>query len=371
MLSGWLQSGKDTVGNLLCKNHGFQRFAFADILKDEVHEIYGIPRHLLDCNKGKREIWKPDGRTVRQILIDHGQGRRKENVEYWILKVLDKIRVGECSRLVITDWRFPNEYDVISSHLSDNYRVLTWRVDRWTVPPLVNETEQALDEFTFDNVISNKGSMHDLKETVTGLCCENNIRGYFLTDIDDCLLYWLEGFKEYAVRKGHHLADAHPKEWDMTGWILDSTGRQLAKEDVLALIQEFNDSPEFGQLEGDMDAVETLQFLKQNGFFVVAISSCTDNKTSFQRRKNNIRKHFGATVDKVICLPLGHNKKDILSQFPPSYWVDDKDQNVMCGIQSGHTGLLMSKPWNVHCTEVQKIDSWKALWNIVCKDLVK
>ena len=42
-ISGWKQSGKDTAADYLINEHGFRRFAFADVLKKMTAEQYDIP----------------------------------------------------------------------------------------------------------------------------------------------------------------------------------------------------------------------------------------------------------------------------------------------------------------------------------------
>ena len=43
LLSGWSTSGKDMVASLLKEQYGFQRYAFADILKEIVAGEYLFP----------------------------------------------------------------------------------------------------------------------------------------------------------------------------------------------------------------------------------------------------------------------------------------------------------------------------------------
>lgn len=166
MLSGYMGSGKDTVGKLL-KGHGFIRYAFADIMKDEVARLYKIDRSSLDTVAGKEsKAMLSDGKatTVRRILIDHAQGQRREDIHHWARRTLDRILGSGHERIVITDWRFPSEWDFLCRNTAG--KVVTWRVERYEAPPLIDPTEIALDTFPFDDIILNQGTVEELRETI-------------------------------------------------------------------------------------------------------------------------------------------------------------------------------------------------------------
>jgi len=56
---GFKQSGKDTFADLLVREYGYRRIAFADRVKDAIHVIFGVPReHLYGSNEDKQ---RPSG----------------------------------------------------------------------------------------------------------------------------------------------------------------------------------------------------------------------------------------------------------------------------------------------------------------------
>ncbi len=140
------------VLDLFCNG---KRLAFADCLKQEVKDILGDPN--LDIDKEKDRLILPDGRLLRQLLIDHGQLRRDQNPHYWIEKIIPKLE----DKTIITDWRFPNEINYPYGK-----KIITIRVYDKNVPiPPYGVSERDLDSFcpdffltrgetTFDNLVT-------------------------------------------------------------------------------------------------------------------------------------------------------------------------------------------------------------------------
>jgi dephospho-CoA kinase len=161
MLSGYLQSGKDTVADYLVDEYNFTRFAFADALKDQVAEKYNIDRTLMDSSDGKKSKTS-SGETVRQILIKHGLEMRTIDPDYWIKNIISSIDKSENKQgfYVISDWRYPNEYDQVYKYFGDI--VKTIRINRWDTIPLQDASETGLDNLDFDYVIENKGTLEEL-----------------------------------------------------------------------------------------------------------------------------------------------------------------------------------------------------------------
>lgn len=158
LLSGWVTSGKDAVGGFLAP-YGFRRYAFADALKDEVAELYRLNRAAMDTQVGKLQtitLQSGETTTVRGLLIAHGQMRRAEDPDYWVKKTLVRIASDKCVRVVVTDWRFPNEETCFRRSFAGD--IHTVRVSRLDAPPLLDESEVALDTFPFASVIENKSN---------------------------------------------------------------------------------------------------------------------------------------------------------------------------------------------------------------------
>ena len=149
LLSGFMKSGKDYIGNILTDKFLFKRLAFADKLKDEVSDLYKIDRQLMDTQQGKEtEI---NGKSVRDILITHAQNKRKIDTHHWCHYIKDDILSCD-DYIVITDWRFLEEFLYLKKL---NLDIITIRIIRESVKGNNCETENELNNFNFDYILEN------------------------------------------------------------------------------------------------------------------------------------------------------------------------------------------------------------------------
>lgn len=111
-LVGKKQSGKDTCCGFwrelgLRDKLTVARLAFADALKVEVAAAFGSTVAAIEQSKEK----------YRPLLQAWGVARRDlVGGDYWINKVDDQIRSSQVLVAVITDVRFQNEADYVTSH---------------------------------------------------------------------------------------------------------------------------------------------------------------------------------------------------------------------------------------------------------------
>lgn len=123
-LMGAKQSGKDTIGGYLVKEHGFVRYAFADVMKDalllldpHVHQYSHTYRlseiiKLVGWDRAK-ELY-PEVRRLLQVF-GTDVGREMVGPDVWVDLMKVKLR-GASDRLedvVVTDMRFPNEIRLV------------------------------------------------------------------------------------------------------------------------------------------------------------------------------------------------------------------------------------------------------------------
>jgi hypothetical protein len=164
-LIGYAQSGKDTTANILIKEYGYSRLAFADKVKDLLYAVNpmvacspsGYLKDLVDLVGWDEAKQEPQ---VRRLLQDLGLGGRDvfgKNV--WVNELERSIIQTNNHNLVITDVRFKNEADKIKQLGGRLWRIK--RVDTSAANSHVSEVE--LDGYPVDQIIKNDGSLEDLE----------------------------------------------------------------------------------------------------------------------------------------------------------------------------------------------------------------
>lgn len=181
--------GKDMVGKFLVESDEFKHFAFANKLKQVVGDLYNFTDEQLYGDK-KNEItdYTKDGSpsfhsdpskyyTVREILQDFGQEQRKRFPDIWADYVCRQIVMRRnmvpfehlFEKFVITDFRFPNEYEVCERYAEAyNWKVIPIKIirpddQRGTFAGSNNISETALNDFQkWHCVLENNSTKEDL-----------------------------------------------------------------------------------------------------------------------------------------------------------------------------------------------------------------
>ena len=167
-LSGYAQSGKNTVADILVDHHGFIQLAFADAIRDFIYEINplvscsptGYLQDLVNLKGWDEAKQEPQ---VRKLLQSTGVAGRNMIDEYlWVALTLSQIKDPQEGKYVITDVRFPNEAAAITSQGGQ-----IWRIERPGVTAVNDHiSETALDPWIFDETILNDGTIEDLKNKI-------------------------------------------------------------------------------------------------------------------------------------------------------------------------------------------------------------
>ena len=168
LLRGYSGAGKDTVGSMLVSKHGFRRFAFADGLKQMIALEYGCSLATLHSPEGKKEICAETGETWREVMIRVALEAKHLDPDVFAGLCATEIRMAKPDRAVITDWRFPNERDVLKRAFP-GARFVTVEVRRHDESPVDDESEHALADLWPDFTIDNTGDMAALEAVVEEL----------------------------------------------------------------------------------------------------------------------------------------------------------------------------------------------------------
>jgi len=183
-LVGFIGSGKGTVGDILVREHGYHKFAFADALKDAVASMFLWPRGLLegDSNASRAfrervDVWWSHKFgyevTPRLILQKFGTEACREGIHdnIWI-HILEK-KIQGYDDVVISDVRFPNEIDFIRSAGGVLIRVKRGEDPSAEQLSKMQISETAWNNYDPDFVIHNEGTIDELKDNVKIILTQN------------------------------------------------------------------------------------------------------------------------------------------------------------------------------------------------------
>lgn len=148
--SGRAGSGKSTlarsvVGELENRGYDATILSFADTIKAEVLELYGLVKH------------DPGG---REALIEHGESKRDTDPDYWVNDLVHRARELEGHVIVVDDLRRPNEFLALRRlgfylcRVKTEPKLREWRLSSQGLDPTFayscHDTEVALDAYLFD-----------------------------------------------------------------------------------------------------------------------------------------------------------------------------------------------------------------------------
>jgi hypothetical protein len=166
-LHGLPQSGKDSIGDILCQRHDFARLAFAGPLKDMLIAGLGLTRAEIDGGD-KEQVIARFGVTPRYLLQTLGTewGRGMVRGDLWIAVADQRMKHYRAisASVVITDVRFENEADYVRRQGGE-----IWHVRRPRSGVVVNLHESNLRlpiAAGIDSVVDNSEGLAQLQDQV-------------------------------------------------------------------------------------------------------------------------------------------------------------------------------------------------------------
>lgn len=183
-------------------------------------------------------------------------------------------------------------------------------------------------------------------------------RKHIILDCDGVLLDWTRGFRNWLYAKTGVMADVKgPATWSLAGWL------GMSEQRCFELINEFNASVVFGYLDAVDGAREAIDELKGAGCTFTVLTSCSADPVALQRRTDNLKREFGGTFGRVICLPLRQPKSEWLEALKSGIWVEDNYQNAMMGVAAGHRTFMLRYRHNAtdECASDSRV-TWASSW---------
>lgn len=175
-LSGKMGAGKDTLAQYLIDNYRYERYAFADHLKETAAFMTGLPLHFFNDRRLKEQEAPGLGASPRKILEVLGtEVGRNIDPDFWVKRLMHKLAAKPGgSRIIITDMRFPNEYEAIRRAGGFAVRVKRKETDE-AEDQSTHISNTALDTFKFDAVVNNDYDLDMLRA----------LSSFLLTDLED------------------------------------------------------------------------------------------------------------------------------------------------------------------------------------------
>ena len=121
-ISGKAGSGKDTVGEFLCKNYGFKRDSLAAPIKRLVKDVFVLDQDtVVDRDLREQELDEWPGWTVRKLLqyIGTEMFRKMITEDVWVKSLCLRMAKEE-GNWVVTDVRFPNEMQMLKEAFGED-----------------------------------------------------------------------------------------------------------------------------------------------------------------------------------------------------------------------------------------------------------
>lgn len=181
-VTGKAGSGKDTVAEYLVREYGFERYGFADPIKQGLCAAFGLmPFDFADRARKEQPIERLGGKSPRQLAQWFGTefGRNMICEDIWIRMaqfrydaLVDMVRntfgpapVG----MVVSDVRFENEAAWIRKTGG-----AVWHVVRPVIESVAAHVSEAGVAFADgDRWVHNYGTISELHECIDGLMLEN------------------------------------------------------------------------------------------------------------------------------------------------------------------------------------------------------
>lgn len=181
-----------------------------------------------------------------------------------------------------------------------------------------------------------------------------------LVDCDGVLFDWEYAFDHWMSRHGFEIVK--PGEYLM------NVKYNMEPTEAKRLIRMFNESAWIRKLPPLRDSIKYVKKLhEEHGFIFHAITSLSNDDYSQHLRTKNLIETFGPTVfERYVYLDTGADKDEALAPYKDSgcYWVEDKPQNVDCGINLGLNGILVAHDHNSkYDGPAVRLSKWEQIYN--------
>lgn len=178
-VTGFKQSGKDTVGKYLVENYGFIRYAFADPIREVCKVVFDWTDE--DMKERKEEVDEYWGISPRQAMQwigteafqyylpkDYPLFNNTIGRTIWVKKFIKWHERIQHRKVVITDMRFHHELFTLQESLGNDVKSI--RVIRDSIEPNdPHASEQDIPDLCVDYEVENNDTIEMLHEEIKEL----------------------------------------------------------------------------------------------------------------------------------------------------------------------------------------------------------
>jgi hypothetical protein len=178
-ICGKAGAGKDTIGDYLIENYGFEKIALADPIKRIVKDVFVLDDHTVyDREAREKNLDKWDGWSVRKLLQYVGTELFREKIDpaIWVKSLWYRVQANPEKNYVVTDIRFPNELQFFKDNSEDG-EFTCFKVIRDGYDGSVGLSGHESEKYDLDGdyELSNNSTMKDLYEKIDEIMEEISI----------------------------------------------------------------------------------------------------------------------------------------------------------------------------------------------------
>ena len=183
-----------------------------------------------------------------------------------------------------------------------------------------------------------------------------------LADVDGVLLDWESAFDAWMNENGGTIKN--PYEYKQT------IRYGIDKDRADRAVKQFNESAWIGYLKPLRDSVSALEYLASKHWHIECITSLSKDHWAGELRRSNLKKWFGQTIRRCQCIETGGDKDEYLQEFEPGHWwIEDKPENCIAGLNAGHRPILIDHPYNqdFEHPDVVRVKNWQEIIELIAE----
>lgn len=172
LISGYKRHGKDTAANAICDYFGFKKYSFAQPIKEACSLLFGWSlNHIESFKEDVDPYWKISPRQALQWLgtdsfqydlPNHFPEFNKHIGRSFWVKKFEQLYEDTRYDYVISDYRFPHEYELLKHHNPICIRIQNDKIKNNDA----HESESHISSLFVHDIIYNNGSKHELEDII-------------------------------------------------------------------------------------------------------------------------------------------------------------------------------------------------------------